>query len=249
MAARWRPLYRTAYLLIGDHALAEDLVRTALTKSYVVGPDPGRRGSPQLCPQDLVRTAMMWWRRKSWRAERHTRGCPTSSRAPSTRPMASSTSATGSGGRSSASRPASLVALTSQADPGSFEATVADAVTGQTLGAATFDGEGWAGFDTPQTWIHDTTVYFHLQQGWAAWDTSAANPELVPVPGTEQDVYESTAGVYADWVPRARCGAVTRRRGSHLDRRDGAQCTRSSVQAADTCGCSTRTPARPGSSG
>lgn len=30
----WRPLYRTAYVLLGDHGGAEDLVQAALTKTY-----------------------------------------------------------------------------------------------------------------------------------------------------------------------------------------------------------------------
>ena len=34
VAARWHPLVRTAYLLTGDHALAEDLVQTALVRTH-----------------------------------------------------------------------------------------------------------------------------------------------------------------------------------------------------------------------
>ena len=30
----WASLYRTAYLMLGDHASAEDLVQTALAKTY-----------------------------------------------------------------------------------------------------------------------------------------------------------------------------------------------------------------------
>ena len=32
--ASWPALYRTAYLLVGDHGLAEDLVQTSLAKTY-----------------------------------------------------------------------------------------------------------------------------------------------------------------------------------------------------------------------
>ena len=32
--ASWASLYRTAYLLLGDHAEAEDLVQAALAKTY-----------------------------------------------------------------------------------------------------------------------------------------------------------------------------------------------------------------------
>jgi DNA-directed RNA polymerase specialized sigma24 family protein len=35
VAARSRSLLRTAYLLTGDYQLAEDLVQTALTKTYL----------------------------------------------------------------------------------------------------------------------------------------------------------------------------------------------------------------------
>lgn len=34
VADAWRPLYRSAYLLLGDHGAAEDLVQAALTKTY-----------------------------------------------------------------------------------------------------------------------------------------------------------------------------------------------------------------------
>lgn len=34
VAAAWGPLYRTAYLMVGDHGLAEDLVQTALTNTF-----------------------------------------------------------------------------------------------------------------------------------------------------------------------------------------------------------------------
>ena len=30
----WASLYRTAYLILGDHGLAEDLVQTALARTY-----------------------------------------------------------------------------------------------------------------------------------------------------------------------------------------------------------------------
>jgi DNA-directed RNA polymerase specialized sigma24 family protein len=32
--ASWPALYRTAYLMLGDRGLAEDLVQTALAKTY-----------------------------------------------------------------------------------------------------------------------------------------------------------------------------------------------------------------------
>jgi len=36
--AWWRSLYRTSYLLLGDHGLAEDLLQTSLTKTYLAWP-------------------------------------------------------------------------------------------------------------------------------------------------------------------------------------------------------------------
>lgn len=35
MSARWSPLFRTAYLLTGNRTEAEDLLQTALARTYV----------------------------------------------------------------------------------------------------------------------------------------------------------------------------------------------------------------------
>jgi RNA polymerase sigma-70 factor (sigma-E family) len=67
VAARSTSLLRTAYLLTRDHALAEDLLQTALTKSWfawsrIAGdPEPYVR-------KVLVNTFATWWRRK-WNGE------------------------------------------------------------------------------------------------------------------------------------------------------------------------------------
>lgn len=67
-------LLRTAYLLTRDHALAEDLLQTALTKAWTswrrieTEPEPYVR-------KILVNTYATWWRRK-WRAERPTEALP-----------------------------------------------------------------------------------------------------------------------------------------------------------------------------
>ena len=45
VAARSASLHRTAYLLVGDRGLAQDLLQEALTKTYVAWPrlrDPGK---------------------------------------------------------------------------------------------------------------------------------------------------------------------------------------------------------------
>ncbi len=73
VVASWPSLYRTAYLLLGDRGLAEDLVQTALSKTYVAWGrvrDPGAaRGYARTT---LVNTATSWFRKRGWRAERPT---------------------------------------------------------------------------------------------------------------------------------------------------------------------------------
>lgn len=67
VAARSTRLLRTAYLLTRDHALAEDLLQTALTKAWFAwsriesDPEPYVR-------KILVNTFATWWRRK-WNGE------------------------------------------------------------------------------------------------------------------------------------------------------------------------------------
>jgi RNA polymerase sigma-70 factor (sigma-E family) len=67
VAARSTSLLRTAYVLTRDHALAEDLLQTALTKAWfawarIAGdPEPYVR-------KILVNTFATWWRRK-WNGE------------------------------------------------------------------------------------------------------------------------------------------------------------------------------------
>ena len=74
VAARSRALLRTAYLLTHDHALAEDLLQTALTKAWFAW----RRidGDPEpYVRRILVNTYVSWWRRK-WNGERPTEELP-----------------------------------------------------------------------------------------------------------------------------------------------------------------------------
>ncbi|MFG1815856.1 SigE family RNA polymerase sigma factor [Kribbella sp. NPDC049174] len=66
--ARSRALVRTAYLLTRDHALAEDLVQTALAKAWfawtrIEGGDP----EPYV-RRIMVNTYASWWRRR-WNGE------------------------------------------------------------------------------------------------------------------------------------------------------------------------------------
>ncbi len=74
VAARSTTLLRTAYLLTHDHALAEDLLQTALTKSWFAW---GRiSGNPEAYVRKvLVNTYSSWWRRR-WNGEQATEDVP-----------------------------------------------------------------------------------------------------------------------------------------------------------------------------
>jgi RNA polymerase sigma-70 factor (sigma-E family) len=77
VAARSSALYRTAYLLIPDHALAEDLVQTSLMKTYQSwGRVRAVEAAESYTRTVLVNTALSWFRRKSWGAERPTEALP-----------------------------------------------------------------------------------------------------------------------------------------------------------------------------
>lgn len=74
VAARSDRLLRTAYLLTHDHALAEDLLQTALAKAW------SRWGRIERDPEPYVRAILVntyatWWRRK-WRGEEPTEQLP-----------------------------------------------------------------------------------------------------------------------------------------------------------------------------
>jgi RNA polymerase sigma-70 factor (sigma-E family) len=74
VAARSPALARTAYLLTRDHALAEDLLQTALARCWLVwsrihgDPEPYVR-------RTLVNTYTTWWRRR-WNGETPTADPP-----------------------------------------------------------------------------------------------------------------------------------------------------------------------------
>ena len=74
VTARSPALLRTAYLLTHDEGMAEDLLQTALTKSWFVwdrlDDDPLR-----YVRRVLVTTSVSWWRRR-WRGELPTEGLP-----------------------------------------------------------------------------------------------------------------------------------------------------------------------------
>jgi RNA polymerase sigma-70 factor (sigma-E family) len=74
VVARSQALLRTAYLLVRDEALAEDLLQTALTKAWFAW---GRiEGEPErYVRRILVNTSASWWRRR-WHGERPTADLP-----------------------------------------------------------------------------------------------------------------------------------------------------------------------------
>nr|WP_240770330.1 SigE family RNA polymerase sigma factor [Nocardioides sp. GY 10127] len=73
VAARSGVLLRTAYLLTHDHALAEDLLQTALAKAW---PAWGRIEEPEAYVRRvLVTTFSSWWRRR-WNGETPTEVLP-----------------------------------------------------------------------------------------------------------------------------------------------------------------------------
>ena len=85
VATRSRALLRTAYLLTGDHGLAEDLLQTALAKCWFAW---GRiDGSPEpYVRRVLATTYATWWRRR-WRGERPTGELPDRGDPPATAPV------------------------------------------------------------------------------------------------------------------------------------------------------------------
>lgn len=76
VAARSGALLRTAYLLAGDWATAEDLLQTALTKTYLAWKRLGEIEAVEpYARRVLVNTATSWWRRR-WHGERPTEILP-----------------------------------------------------------------------------------------------------------------------------------------------------------------------------
>jgi RNA polymerase sigma-70 factor (sigma-E family) len=69
--ARSASLYRAAYLMVGERGLAEDLLQEALTKTYVAWPRLRDINKAEAYTRKAITTtAISWWRRKSWQAER-----------------------------------------------------------------------------------------------------------------------------------------------------------------------------------
>ena len=67
VAARSAALYRTAYLMVGDRQLAQDLLQEALTKTYVAWPRLRDTGKAEAYTRKAITTtAITWYRRRSW---------------------------------------------------------------------------------------------------------------------------------------------------------------------------------------
>ncbi|UUW92281.1 SigE family RNA polymerase sigma factor [Nocardioides sp. WV_118_6] len=75
VVARGDALWRSAWLLTTDHQLAEDLVQTALAKSWRAWSRVGPDGFEAYVRRVMYTTYVSWWRRK-WRAERPTEHLP-----------------------------------------------------------------------------------------------------------------------------------------------------------------------------
>jgi RNA polymerase sigma-70 factor (sigma-E family) len=76
VSARSAALLRTAYLLVGDWAHAEDVLQTALTKTYIAWRRLGEIEAVEAYARRvLVTTATSWWRRR-WHGERPTAVLP-----------------------------------------------------------------------------------------------------------------------------------------------------------------------------
>ncbi len=73
---RQRALQRTAWLLTGDWALAEDLVQTALVRSWPRWERIRRRDDPEVYVRRVMVNTWASWSRRRWRGERPSGAVP-----------------------------------------------------------------------------------------------------------------------------------------------------------------------------
>lgn len=76
VVARQRALLRSAWLLTGDWALAEDLVQTALIKVWPRFDRVAERGDPDGYVRTTMYRTFISWRRIAWRREVTTESLP-----------------------------------------------------------------------------------------------------------------------------------------------------------------------------
>ncbi len=89
VAAAWGSLYRTAYFMVGNPTLAEDLVQTALTNTYASWHQVRELGAAHAYARTaVVRSSASWFRSKVRLREHATEHLPETPYAPdfSTRP-------------------------------------------------------------------------------------------------------------------------------------------------------------------
>ncbi|HET9897587.1 MAG TPA: SigE family RNA polymerase sigma factor [Streptosporangiaceae bacterium] len=78
VGARERVLQRSAWMLTGDWALAEDLVQTALARCWLRWEKITRRDDPEIYVRRAMLNTWLTWRRRRWRAETATAELPDS---------------------------------------------------------------------------------------------------------------------------------------------------------------------------
>jgi RNA polymerase sigma-70 factor (sigma-E family) len=69
VVSRERALQRTAWLLTGDWALAQDLVQTALVRSWPRWERIRRRENPEIYVRKVMVNTWLTWTRRKWRGE------------------------------------------------------------------------------------------------------------------------------------------------------------------------------------
>jgi RNA polymerase sigma-70 factor (sigma-E family) len=74
--AREQSLRRTAWLLTGDWGLAEDLVQTALARSWPRWERINRRDDPEIYVRRVIVNTWATWSRRRWRGEKATPAVP-----------------------------------------------------------------------------------------------------------------------------------------------------------------------------
>jgi RNA polymerase sigma-70 factor (sigma-E family) len=67
---RQRALLRSAWLLTGDWGLAEDLVQTALARTWLRWERINRRDDPEIYVRKVLVSTWINWNRRKWRGER-----------------------------------------------------------------------------------------------------------------------------------------------------------------------------------
>lgn len=79
VAARQRALLRTAWLLTGDSAAAQDLVQTALLRCWPHWSRVRRMEQPEAYVRRVMTTTYVSWRRRRWNSEVPSRKLPDAS--------------------------------------------------------------------------------------------------------------------------------------------------------------------------